>query len=655
MVLLLLVCSSWAGANDVVQTARCIGGYAQGNAPVWEPLNDEDRQYVGPTDAEPGEWFLQSTELPESINNEKEFRQAVYAMAYNLIPEHTFQTAGGIAPGLVNRWLEKIGTSVYGQVALGMTEDKVILKVLHTADSRVLAAFRNPAMESRLVGKERDVLNTCSQWIASNLRAGMPNGLKLKKIHDALVDNSKYTKGCHSTAEIVLEGKGVCSAYTSAAQLLLHMVRIDCLRVYSIPAENHVWNLVEINGDWYHMDVTWDDPLSNTDQHMFEYFLRTDEEIAVDHTVKSPHLYERTPKQNAWHFHIRNDVKRSWVKGRTGYSLPKNEDESVMETMYNMYLKEAAARGEQIADFMGKDVVRKEKAEDKLKMGKDSDPMDVAKNWTRYAPKLKNKQGEKEEGISNTKEFNAKLEALVSQLDEKRQIIRFKKGTSSHKMREIVGTSDINSYAEKFVVVYDEDKSLLELEMTYWSHVRVLTAAADDSLVRKLTREERRALKTCQNLVSAMPQGPLRRKRQVVRDLHLELISKGKVLDKYSDMGEYVSRGGSHSLGYAQMMYVTLNLAEIPCILVHGRASSEKSHHDQVWNMVRLSPRSWYHVDAALDDENGNGTGNSIQYCLTRDDEMTSSHAWDRQETPITPTQMQKEMMKKMNPFNMGR
>lgn len=54
------------------------------------------------------------------------------------------------------------------------------------------------------------------------------------------------------------KGKGVCEAYAWLYNILLRRVGIDGLLVNS-PALNHTWNVLNIDGKWYHVDVTWDD------------------------------------------------------------------------------------------------------------------------------------------------------------------------------------------------------------------------------------------------------------------------------------------------------------------------------------------------------------------------------------------------------------
>lgn len=73
-----------------------------------------------------------------------------------------------------------------------------------------------------------------------------------------------------------VNGDAVCQGYALAYKLLLDKCGIDSTLVSS-EAMNHVWNLVKIDNNWYHVDVTWDDPTPNVHgggQH--GNFLRSD-------------------------------------------------------------------------------------------------------------------------------------------------------------------------------------------------------------------------------------------------------------------------------------------------------------------------------------------------------------------------------------------
>lgn len=83
-------------------------------------------------------------------------------------------------------------------------------------------------------------------------------------LHDYLATHAQYdtTYTGYDAYTILVKGTGVCEAYTRAYQLLLNRVGIASGIVRSQNLD-HVWNLVRIAGSWYHIDVTWDDPLQD--------------------------------------------------------------------------------------------------------------------------------------------------------------------------------------------------------------------------------------------------------------------------------------------------------------------------------------------------------------------------------------------------------
>lgn len=46
-----------------------------------------------------------------------------------------------------------------------------------------------------------------------------------------------------------------------------------------------MWNLVKLDGTWYHADPTWDDPVPDVPgRAQYHYFLKSDKTMAKDHT-----------------------------------------------------------------------------------------------------------------------------------------------------------------------------------------------------------------------------------------------------------------------------------------------------------------------------------------------------------------------------------
>lgn len=96
---------------------------------------------------------------------------------------------------------------------------------------------------------------------------------------DTLVNGTPTDKAVYSAYGALVNGKAVCNGYALAYQMLLKQAGINAVKLTSTPM-NHAWNLVEIDGNWYHVDVTHDDPAPNVEgggRHF--YFLRSDESM----------------------------------------------------------------------------------------------------------------------------------------------------------------------------------------------------------------------------------------------------------------------------------------------------------------------------------------------------------------------------------------
>ena len=86
--------------------------------------------------------------------------------------------------------------------------------------------------------------------------------------------------------ELLFENKtGVCQAYMLAYRAVLNALGITNITVSSDEID-HTWNLVYLDGSWYHIDVTWNDPISDVPLRAFHTnFLLSDEGItATGHT-----------------------------------------------------------------------------------------------------------------------------------------------------------------------------------------------------------------------------------------------------------------------------------------------------------------------------------------------------------------------------------
>lgn len=124
---------------------------------------------------------------------------------------------------------------------------------------------------------------------ANLLKPGMSDVQKVKAVNDYIVLNTAYSFNTvtspHAVYAILNEGKGVCQAYALLAYRLLNEMGMEVRYVVGEAGGiGHAWNLVKVDGEWYQLDTTWNDPLPDRDGIVgYNYFLISDKVIGKDH------------------------------------------------------------------------------------------------------------------------------------------------------------------------------------------------------------------------------------------------------------------------------------------------------------------------------------------------------------------------------------
>lgn len=115
-------------------------------------------------------------------------------------------------------------------------------------------------------------------------------------IHDYIVDKCQYVDevgGSYSSMYgCIVKGEASCEGYAKAMKYLLDEAGIENYiasgYTYSegnSESEGHAWNIVNINSHYYHVDVTWDDPIISEVEKKYAYFNISDNEISKTHEV----------------------------------------------------------------------------------------------------------------------------------------------------------------------------------------------------------------------------------------------------------------------------------------------------------------------------------------------------------------------------------
>ncbi|WP_215189660.1 transglutaminase domain-containing protein [Exiguobacterium sp. s6] len=124
--------------------------------------------------------------------------------------------------------------------------------------------------------------------------AEMPVGLnhfeKVKYVNDYVVLNTAYNLDSYASPytpySILFNGEGVCEGYALTTLLLLEATGVETKYTSGeVETGLHAWNLVKIDGEWYHLDKTWNDPVPNQPGKVrYDYFLVSNATLRADHT-----------------------------------------------------------------------------------------------------------------------------------------------------------------------------------------------------------------------------------------------------------------------------------------------------------------------------------------------------------------------------------
>ena len=129
---------------------------------------------------------------------------------------------------------------------------------------------------------------------------------KILAFHDYIVDHTVYdssvsinnqlSSGTNSNNAVGLlfEGKAICSGYSDVMAVFLNMYGVNN---YKISSDEHIWNLVNIDGEWKHIDVTWDDPITSNGANILlhDFFLISTDDLFIKESSfdKDNHQFDK--------------------------------------------------------------------------------------------------------------------------------------------------------------------------------------------------------------------------------------------------------------------------------------------------------------------------------------------------------------------------
>ena len=187
-------------------------------------------------------------------------------------------------------------------------------------DTSAIQAAWETGDEGGLSDKDAAILEQCRAVLGELITEDMTDFQKELAVHDWIVEHGSYDQTVHSNAGhsgrtgyrdpygILVGGYGNCLGYSTTFQLLMDLCDVECITVVGAAfdsLEDHAWNMVKLDGEWYCVDVTWDDPTmgnGNTNSVVrHRYFNVTSQHMRdTDHQWDYLYVPEATATQYRW-------------------------------------------------------------------------------------------------------------------------------------------------------------------------------------------------------------------------------------------------------------------------------------------------------------------------------------------------------------------
>lgn len=117
---------------------------------------------------------------------------------------------------------------------------------------------------------------------------GASDYAKVKAIHDYIIKRVNYDTNYtnESAYQALINRSSVCSGYALSAYRMFTEAGLQCKIISGYGnGGSHAWNIVQVDGNWYNIDLTWDDPITSDGSQIitYDYFLKN-EEAFDDHS-----------------------------------------------------------------------------------------------------------------------------------------------------------------------------------------------------------------------------------------------------------------------------------------------------------------------------------------------------------------------------------
>ena len=232
------------------------------------------------------------------------------------------------------RWLDTVESNcgILNRDVMYYNGKKIIVysNVIYYPGMRVVKAMQNGW--THILSEEDKMLYDVADRIAKNALATSANTLELEiALHDAIAQRTVYELNASgenimavdTAFGALIEGRADCEGYSDAFYLLGTLAGLNVGIQHGVSLSDdsgigHLWNLLEIDGKWYIVDVTWDD----SDNGSYYAYMNIGRDLALmeyewDETASLLPLAETTNPYN--YYYVINGIFFDTMSGALDY------------------------------------------------------------------------------------------------------------------------------------------------------------------------------------------------------------------------------------------------------------------------------------------------------------------------------------------------
>ena len=151
---------------------------------------------------------------------------------------------------------------------------------------------------STLTDDELELYDVAVNWIGENITEEMTDIEKCTVIYEYLSGyvqysndllnalNTSYTFDRGITAYgAMIDNLTICQGYADAFDMLTSMLGMNCIQIFGQGNGPHNWNMIELDGNWYHVDCTWGAGFGGVDGRCdWAYLFLSDGQLGKTHS-----------------------------------------------------------------------------------------------------------------------------------------------------------------------------------------------------------------------------------------------------------------------------------------------------------------------------------------------------------------------------------